>query len=122
MMKITGIGALSRAESQGVSLVARFFADELPRTFRANWRYMALAFAIFAGFGIFGFIATWTNLDFTHFVGLSGITTEIQANDQWWLGLNKTGNQIGASFIMSNNILVTVKAFAMGALLGVGAF
>jgi len=115
-------GRIYRAESQGVGLAARFFAEELPRTFRANWRYMALAFAIFAGFGIFGFIATWSNLDFTHFVGLSGITTEIQANDQWWLSLNKQGNQIGASFIMSNNILVTVKAFAMGALLGVGAF
>jgi uncharacterized membrane protein SpoIIM required for sporulation len=115
-------GRIYRAESQGVGLAARFFSEELPRTFRANWRYMALAFAIFAGFGVFGFIATWTNLDFTHFVGLSGITTQIQANDQWWLRLNNDGNQIGASFIMSNNILVTIKAFAMGALLGVGAF
>jgi len=115
-------GRIYRAESQGVGLVARFFAEELPRTFRANWRYMALAFSIFAGFGVFGFIATWIDLDFTHFVALSGITTEIQANDHWWLSLNKEGNQIGASFIMSNNILVTVKAFAMGALLGVGAF
>ena len=115
-------GRIYRAESQGVGLIARFFAQELPQTFRANWRYMALAFSIFAGFGVFGFIATWIDLDFTHFVALSGITTEIQANNHWWLDLNKEGNQIGASFIMSNNILVTMKAFAMGALLGVGAF
>ena len=115
-------GRIYRAESQGVSLVVQFFAEELPQTFRANWRYMALAFSIFAGFGVFGFIATWINLDFTHFVALSGITTQIQANDHWWLSLNSEGNQIGASFIMSNNILLTIKAFAMGALLGVGAF
>jgi uncharacterized membrane protein SpoIIM required for sporulation len=115
-------GRIYRAEGQGASLIGRFFAEELPSTFRANWRYMAVAFSIFAGFGVFGFIATWVNLDFTHFVALSGITTEIQANNHWWLDLNKEGNQIGASFIMSNNILVTIKAFAMGALLGVGAF
>ena len=115
-------GRIYRAESQGVSLIGRFFAEELPTTFRANWRYMVLAFSIFAGFGVFGFTATWINLDFTHFVALSGITTEIQSNNHWWESLNTQGNQIGASFIMSNNILVTVKAFAMGALLGVGAF
>ncbi|MFL6374978.1 MAG: stage II sporulation protein M [Pyrinomonadaceae bacterium] len=115
-------GRIYRAESQGVGLIGHFFAEELPMTFRANWRYMALAFTIFAGFGVFGFVATWINIDFTHFVALSGITTEIQANNHWWESLNRDGNQIGASFIMSNNILVTIKAFAMGALLGVGAF
>lgn len=113
-------GKIYRAESQGTSLVVKFFAVDLPRTFRANWRYMAIAFGVFAGFGIFGFVATWINIDFTHFVMLSGITEQINANDQWWLELNKA-NQVGASQILSNNILVTVKAFAMGALFGVGA-
>lgn len=115
-------GRIYRAESQGVGLIATFFAKELPRTFRANWIYMAVAFGVFAGFAIFGFAATWQDLDFTHFVALSGITSEIQSNNHWWLSLNKEGNQIGASFIMSNNILVTIRAFAMGALFGVGAF
>jgi uncharacterized membrane protein SpoIIM required for sporulation len=114
-------GRVYRAESQGVNLVWKFFAEELPRTFRQNIWYMAIAFGVFAGFAVFGFIATWINTDFTHFVSLSGVTTEIQANNQWWLDLNKN-NQIGASFIMSNNILVTIRAFALGALFGVGAF
>jgi uncharacterized membrane protein SpoIIM required for sporulation len=115
-------GKIYRAEGQGVGLIVKFFAEELPRTFRKNWRYMATAFGIFFGFALFGFAATWRDLDFTHFVALSGITTEIQSNNHWWESLNSEGNQIGASFIMSNNILVTMKAFAMGALLGVGAF
>ena len=38
-------GRIYRAEGQGINLVGRFFAQELPRTFRANWRYMAVAFA-----------------------------------------------------------------------------
>src|SRR3954454_928776 len=61
-------GRIYRAESQGVGLMGHFLAEELPMTFRANWRYMALAFAIFAGFGVFGFVSTWINIDFTHFV------------------------------------------------------
>jgi uncharacterized membrane protein SpoIIM required for sporulation len=114
-------GRVYRAESQGVSLVGRFFSEDLPRTFRANWRYMAIAFVVFAGFGLFGFIATWIDTDFTHFVSLSGITTEIQSNNHWWERLNEQ-NQVGASAILSNNIIVTIRVFALGALLGVGAF
>ena len=56
---------------------------------------MAIAFAIFAGFGLFGFIATWVDTDFTHFVMLSGITQEINSNHEWWKGLNDA-NQVGA--------------------------
>jgi uncharacterized membrane protein SpoIIM required for sporulation len=114
-------GKIYRAESQGAHLIVDFFADELPRTFRANWRYMALAFAVFAGFALFGFIATWSDLDFTHFVSLSGVTTMIQGNVHWWERLNEQ-NQVGASQIMSNNIIVTIRVFALGALFGVGAF
>lgn len=114
-------GRIYRAEGEGASLIVRFFASELPQTFRRNWVYMAIAFGVFAGFAAFGFIATWIDTDFTHFVMLSGITQEIAANNEWWLGLNKA-NQVGASQILSNNILVTMRVFAMGALFGVGAF
>ena len=114
-------GRIYRAESGGIGIVFKFFSRDLPRTFRSNWRYVAGAGSIFLAFAVFGFVATWLNTDFTHFVGLSGVTDMIQANDQWWLSLNKA-NQLGASFIMSNNILVSFRAFAMGAIFGIGAF
>lgn len=114
-------GKIYRAESQGANAIVDFFARDLPRDFRRNWRYMAVSAAIFFGFAIFGFIAAYVNPEFTHFVGLSGVNEAIRAGDQWWLRLNDA-NQIGAGFIMSNNILVTFRAFAMGALFGVGAF
>ena len=72
-------------------------------------------------FAILGFIATANDTDFTHFVGLSGVTEHITSNTHWWKGLNDA-NQVGASYILSNNILVSFRAFAMGALLGIGAF
>jgi len=92
----------------------------LPQTFRANLPYMMIAFGIFMFSAVFGFIATWIDTDFTHFVLLSGITEQINSNNHWWLKLNDA-NQIGASFILSNNIIVSFRAFAMGALFGVGA-
>lgn len=114
-------GRVYRAESQGVNLVRKFFTEDFPQTFRSNWRYMAVAAGIFFGAAIFGFVAAWIDPDFTHFVALSGVTEQIRAGNKWWLDLNEA-NQIGAGFIMSNNILVTFRAFALGALLGVGAF
>jgi uncharacterized membrane protein SpoIIM required for sporulation len=114
-------GRIYRAESRGANLIVDFFASEFPRTFRKNWRYMALAFGVYFAFAVFGFIATWVNTDFTHFVMLSGVTTMISSNNEWWKSLNEA-NQIGATKILSNNILVAFRVFAFGAFFGVGAF
>jgi uncharacterized membrane protein SpoIIM required for sporulation len=113
-------GKIYRADSRGTEMAAAFFARELPRTFRNNLGYMAVAFSVFAGFAVFGFIATWVDIDFTHFVMLSGVPQMINANNQWWLTLNDA-NQVGTTFILSNNILVTMRVFATGAFLGIGA-
>ena len=113
-------GKIYRAESEGVNLVWRFFTHDFPATFRKNWKYSAIAFGVFAVFALLGFVFTWRDIEFTHFVALSGITDYITANDQWWLDLNKA-NQVGASEILSNNIMVTIRVFAMGAFFGVGA-
>lgn len=114
-------GKIYRAESGGFGLLWNFFAKDFPQTFRKNLRYMAIAFGTFIFFVVFGFICTWLDINFTQFVYLEGIEYEIKNNNQWWLGLNKA-NQLGASSILTNNILVTFKVFAMGVLFGVGAF
>ncbi|MFN6963497.1 MAG: stage II sporulation protein M [Pyrinomonadaceae bacterium] len=113
-------GKLYRAENEGTSLIADFFARDLPRTFRRNWTYMAISGGVFFLFVVFGFIATYIDTDFTNFVMLSGVVDNIRNNEYWWRSLNDA-NQIGASFILSNNIIVSIRAFAMGALLCVGA-
>jgi uncharacterized membrane protein SpoIIM required for sporulation len=114
-------GKIYRADSNGFNLIWEFFSKDFPRTFRKNSRYMAFATGAFFFFAIFGFVATWYDMDFTHFVQLSGITEEIKAGNQWWTQLNQA-NPIGATFIMQNNIRVTFYVFALGAFLGIGAF
>jgi uncharacterized membrane protein SpoIIM required for sporulation len=114
-------GKIYRAESQGFNLLWRFFTKDLPQTFRKNIGYMAIAFVTFILFIGIGAILTWRDTDFTHFVYLSGIEYEIKNGHQWWLELNKA-NQIGSSQILTNNIFVTFRVFAMGAFFGIGAF
>jgi uncharacterized membrane protein SpoIIM required for sporulation len=113
-------GKIYRADTNGASVIWQFFTKDLPQTFRKNANYMWIAFGVFAIFVVFGFAATWYDTDFTNFVGLAGVPEAARADSKWWLSLNDS-NQIGASFILSNNILVTFRAFAMGVLFGVGA-
>jgi uncharacterized membrane protein SpoIIM required for sporulation len=113
-------GKIYRAEGKGVSVVWKFFTEEFPQTFRRNWRYVALAFGVFAVCAILSFILSWNDPTFGDFVGLSGIQYAAQTNHQWWKSLNDA-NQVGASGILTNNILVTFRAFAMGAFFGIGA-
>lgn len=113
-------GKIYRAESQGANLVWQFFAKNFPQTFRLNIRYFAFAFGVFAVCALLGFALTWRDMDFSQFV-YADVREMVRANEKWWLGLNEA-NQIGSSRILANNILVTFRVFAMGALLGIGAF
>lgn len=113
-------GKIYRAEGQGANLIWKFFSRDFPQTFRRNIRYFALAAAAFWIFAGIGFALTWRDLDFSQFV-YADVRSEAQSNRQWWLGLNDA-NQVGSSSILTNNILVTFKAFAMGAFFGIGSF
>lgn len=118
---IRGHGKVYRAESQGVKMIWDFFAKDFPQTFRKHINYFLISISAFFIFAIAGFTLTWQDSDFANFVYLEGVETAAKANEQWWLGLNGQ-NQIGASGIMTNNVLVTFKAFAMGAFFGIGSF
>jgi uncharacterized membrane protein SpoIIM required for sporulation len=113
-------GRIYRADAQGASRIRNFFAREFPRTFRRTWRYTALAFAVFWLFGLIGFLGTWRDADFSEFTGVSPIFRYVvQSRIRWWEDLNEA-NQVGSSFIMTNNIGVMFYAFALGAMFGVG--
>jgi uncharacterized membrane protein SpoIIM required for sporulation len=113
-------GKIYRADTHAANVLWQFFTKDFPQTFRKNANYMWITFAVFAIFVVFGFITTWQNTDFTNFVGLAGVPEAIRSDYKWWQSLNDA-NQIGAGFILSNNILVSFRAFALGVLFGVGA-
>ena len=114
-------GRIYRAESHGGRRILQFFTRELPQTFRRTWRYTLLSFSVFMIFGIFGFVGTRYDPEFSELVGVDPAFREvnIETRTRWWETLNEQ-NQVGASLIMTNNIRVTIYTFAFGAFLGLG--
>jgi uncharacterized membrane protein SpoIIM required for sporulation len=113
-------GRIYRANSRGGRRLLEFFRSEFPRVFRRNWRYIGLAFLTFLVFGVVAFVCTWRDPDFSELAGVSpGMRVGIKSHLHWWEQLNDA-NQLGSSFIMSNNIWVMFLAFAFGAFLGLG--
>lgn len=113
-------GKIYRAESHGFGMIKQFFVRDLPQTFRKTWKFTALAFAVFMVASVFSFVATYQDLNFSEYVGAGPIRTQVENNNHWWEGLNETGNQVGASMIMTNNIGVCFQAFALGAFFCIG--
>ena len=112
-------GKIYRAENQGVNLIWDFFARDFPAAFRRTWRFTAFAFAVFTFFGVAAFLLCYYDLSFADRLGLANVQVAAQSDHQWWKDLNEA-NQIGASGILTNNILVSLMAFAYGAFFGIG--
>ncbi|CAN5703568.1 stage II sporulation protein M [soil metagenome] len=112
-------GKIYRAEGQGLKVIWEFFARDFPQTFRRRWRPIALSFAVFTLFGIASFLLCYYDFNFADSLDLGRIKIAAQNNEQWWKSLNDA-NQVGASQILTNNILVSLMAFAYGAFFGIG--
>ena len=115
-------GRIYRADpAEGRRRVRDFFARDFPSTFRRTWRYTALAFSVCALFGVLSFLGTWRDPEFSELAGVPAYWRErnVERKVRWWEEINKA-NQIAATGIATNNILVTFNAFAFGALFGVG--
>jgi uncharacterized membrane protein SpoIIM required for sporulation len=115
-------GRIYRADaSEGRHRLRNFFARDFPRAFRRTWRYTALAFATYALFAALSFTATSRDPEFSELAGIPPQFREdvLERKLRWWEHANDA-NQIAASVIGTNNIRVTLNAFALGATFGVG--
>jgi uncharacterized membrane protein SpoIIM required for sporulation len=114
-------GRIYRADAQGGQRIRKFFAQELPQTFRRTWRYTATSFAVFFIFAVIGYAGTKYDPEFSEIVGVPPAFRElaIETKMHWWERINQA-NQVEASSILTNNIRVTFYTFAFGALFGLG--
>jgi len=115
-------GRIYQADAQGGSRVKEFFARDFPQTFRRTWKYTVVSFSVFMLFSVIGFVGTKADPEFSELVGVAPAFRElyIETKTHWWEDLNEA-NQVGSSWIIQNNIRVTIYAFALGALFGVGS-
>ena len=115
-------GRIYRADaSEGRRRIRNFFARDFPSAFRRTWRYTALAFATYALFATLAFAATTRDPEFSELIGISPQSREyiLEQKPRWWERANEA-NQLAATFVGTNNIRVTLNAFALGATFGLG--
>lgn len=113
-------GKIYRAESGGVGVLWKFFAQDFPAAFRTARWFIFVAFLAFSLPAVLSGWLSYTNPEFAITIGVEEVAAAAASNRQWWLSLNEA-NQIGASQILTNNIMVSFLAFAWGALIGVGS-
>ncbi|MBI4468494.1 MAG: stage II sporulation protein M [Acidobacteria bacterium] len=100
--------------------IARFYRYEFPEAVRRAWPYVLSAFGIFLAAGIASFLVTYADEEFSAIVA-PGMQAQISARKNWTEAIAGF-SALAASGIMTNNIMVTFLAFALGITAGVGTF
>ncbi len=91
----------------------RFYQSDFPQVFRATFPYTVAAFALFLLGGVVGFLASLADPSFQRFF-LGGALAEAIERRVMWTHSILTIKPLAASGIMTNNLMVSFTAFAMG--------
>ena len=114
-----GYAVIYREPPAAMSKVRRYFARDLPRAYRAAWPYLvASALLFFVPFFVtLGVIVVAP--DTASLILPPGVLSGIKSG-QTWFAIEGSERSAAASFIMTNNIKVTLMALGGGMLAGVG--
>jgi uncharacterized membrane protein SpoIIM required for sporulation len=113
-------GKIYRTEHKIFGTIKKFYLEDFPKTFRETFNYTLFAFVIFTATAILSFFLAYTDYNFVQVAGLDWVRHCALNNQKWWEKIN-FANQVASSTIITNNIMVTFRAFAYGAFLGVGS-
>lgn len=115
-------GTIYRNEATTWGRLKEFVLVTFPQTWRATLPFTIVAFLFFALPALLAFViasnpATQQQIGLL-FPGAEYLAEQIKNKQEWWLDINNSrgGN---AALIASNNILVTIQAFAGGMTLGI---
>lgn len=101
--------------------ILKFYQDEFPCIFRATLRYTGLATGVFLVFALIGYLFTINDPEFPPLLLHSSLIEAIERHKMWTHSIN-TIQPLASSFIMTNNISVTLTVFSLGITLGLGTF
>jgi uncharacterized membrane protein SpoIIM required for sporulation len=101
--------------------ILEFFTATFPRAFRATWGYTLASFLMFLLPALVSFTIAYRDpsAGAALMPGIEDRIQDIRDKHEWWKSINDEGRSAAASFIMTNNIRVSILAFAGGILLGV---
>ena len=102
-----------------------FVLLRFPQVWRATLPFTLVAFLCFAVPGLVAFILSNRDESQSYvtiaFPVADQLVNNIKTRTEWWREINTQGRGANATLIMSNNILVSIKAFAGGVFLGLYA-
>jgi uncharacterized membrane protein SpoIIM required for sporulation len=97
--------------------IIQFYRTDIPRIIAQNWRFIAVSLGFFLAASLFSYIFTMVDTKnaytFLPQQMVEGLNIREGGAAQW-------DNAVMSSYIMSNNIYVTLQAFAYGISLGAG--
>jgi len=109
-------GEIYRTESKGLGAIFNFYRYEFPLIFRRTFYFTLTIFIVFMALFTFSFVATYRNDDFAEFAYVSPeLVKRVKQNRMWTDVLNEVA-PLGAAGIMTNNIGVGFRTFAMSIL------
>jgi uncharacterized membrane protein SpoIIM required for sporulation len=108
---------LYRAPGSSGRRLATFFVDDVPRIFRAAAPFVLVAFLLFAVPAVLAWLVTINNPQAAEQVLPGRLTSAVRAG-RLWVDIRSEDRSLAASTIMTNNIQVSILAFAGGILLG----
>jgi RND family efflux transporter MFP subunit len=112
-----------RRKRNDLGRIYRFYLYGFPRLFRATGTYTLVSFLVVALFGYMGYAACSLEPELIRTLLSDGYVDMTERNIMEGTPLAVYGSgpsPILSSFVMSNNILVTFNAFALGILFGAG--
>ena len=115
--------SIYRPHTLNVKSIFRLFSQEIPAVFRRRIGYIILAFAIFSGAALAGFLGCYFEEDLPRIIVEDEYVDKTEENMAKGdpCAIYKTGiKPLASSIIMTNNIGVTFYAFSLGVIMGVG--
>jgi len=113
-------GKIYRTEHKIFGTIKKFYLEDFPKTFRETFNYTLFAFVVFTATAILSFFLAYTDYNFIQVANLDSVRHYALNNWKWWERIN-LANQVASSEIITNNVMVTFRAFAYGAFLGIGS-
>jgi len=118
---LRGHEAVFRRPGQLKAQLLELFRDDVPRVFNDMAATIWITVALFLGSGVLGWLLVGFNPELASLFASEKMIDEVQQGELWTDGiLNIMPSSVLSIRIMANNIVVSLFAFALGALYGLG--
>lgn len=114
-------GTIYQPPKERWQAIRRFFADEFPRTFRANLRYVGASAFLFVLGVLVGALVVLLEPHGAELLVPENLREYIAQKKMWTEDIfSVTPPGVASSWIATNNLTVTISAFALGLTWGLG--